>query len=383
MSTYTDAAGRLDVAVSESLGDYLLTRDSLPLYFDGEVVGTGAQAYDATTNSNSMTVATGGDAAIFQTRQAHPYFPGNAQQPEFTYINLAPEVDVVKRVGYFSSSTVSPFTASMDGIFLESANGSVDFVVMKEGAEVSRIKEENFKYAGNTAIDWTKFNVSMFDFLYLGGTAISLRQITDGGFQSCARYDHAGKVADVVIGSPSQPIRAEIRSTGGAGSMKFVCASVKTGGQISEQFGTPLAVDTDGAISASASGTEVALIGLRKNDPYAEFVPTSVDIGSSAGAGVLYRWRLLLNPTLSAGLSYSALSDDPFDVAIGTGETVSNPGKIISSGSGASRSSITSSISKALRIGRSISGVYDELVLAYTPYSTNHTAVGTLDGLYF
>lgn len=71
------------------------------------------------------------------------------------------------------------------------------------------------------------------------------------------------------------------------------------------------------------------------------------------------------------------------DTYTDAGETVTAPGKIIFSGSGASRSAITSSISRALRIGRSIAGVYDEVVLTYTPYSTNHNAVGTLDGLYF
>jgi hypothetical protein len=382
-----DAAGRSEVALADSTGDYLLTRDALPLFFDTVESGTATGAYEAATNSWAMTVTTTDDYAIFSTKQYHPYFTGRAQQPEVTYINLEPETDVVKRVGYFSSSTVAPHTASLDGIYLESSSGTVKLVIAKEGATTVIEQADWDRY--QTGIDWTKFNVTAWDFLYLRGTSVTLRQLFGGAVNTLARHDHANLVADVILGSPAQPLRAEIRSSGGAGSLKFVCGSVQTGGLISDQFGTPVSADTgDGMISLGTAGTEYMVLALRKTDPTAEFFVQNVDVSMTSGANNLFRWRLHLNPSLSAGITYGAISGAagaPLEISISAATaatTISGAGHVIASGSGAARATSSNDISKALRIGVTVAGVYDQLVLSCVPYANSEDITGSIQGFY-
>lgn len=371
-----DAAGRREVSQVHSLGDYVLARDNLPLYFDQEVGGTGAQSYDAATNSQSMTVAADTDFSIFQTKQGHPYFPGHAHQPEFTYINLAPETDVIKRVGYFSSNIVTPFNSDKDGIYLESSSGTVKFVIEKTG---TRSVTEQAVWTSGTDIDWSKFQVSLEDFLYLGGTSVSLYQIYRGVKRLLTRHDHANVFPDTILGHPSQPIRAEIRSTGGSGSFNFSCANVGTLGSITPTFGTPVSVDT-GASLLTLSTDEEAVLGLRKNDPTIEFFPGAVDISANGASTAIYRWWLSINPVLSAPLSYTAIPNTFIDGAMGTGQIVTTRGHVIATGSGVARSDSAGEIPHALRVGREIAGDYDELVLSVDRLAGAQSITASMDG---
>ncbi len=377
-----DAAGRLEVTQTTSVGDYNLARDSLPLYFDQVSNGSAIQYYDSIRNGQRMEVTTNGDYAVFQTKQRHPYFPGHPQQPEFTYINLEPESGVIKRVGYFSSSTTAPYTSNLDGIWLESSNGTVKLVISKEG--VDTVMEQSTWKLSN-GIDWSNFNISLVDFLYLGGSSVSLYQIFDGKKQLAFRYNHANHVPDVFIGHPSQPIRAEIRSIGGSGNLTFICANVGSQGIINEGFGMPISVSTGSTlINYPTASIEYPILSIRKNDARAELYPLNIDIASTGAASELYRWRLLLNPTLSSALSYSPLENTFVDVATGNSSiTIIDEGHVIASGVGSARSSTDQIINSALRLGQELGGTYDTYVLAVTLYSNGQDFAASFSGVIY
>ena len=328
-------------------------------------------------NGIKLEVSANADYAITQTFIRHGYYPGRACQPEFTYVNLAPEDGVVKRVGYFSASTVAPYSADRDGAYLESADGKISLVIIKNGT----VHESQAPDAMDMGV-WKNFNVTLFDFLYLGGTSLTWYQILNGQRDFFLRYNHSGNVADTIFNHPSQPLRAEVRSTGGAGDMTFVCGNVNTMGAGIDGFGTPANIDSGNAyISCNSAGTEYPLLGVKKNDPTADFVIKGVSVSASAGAAEILRWRLLLNPTLSSALSYSAVTNSYIDKAAGDGTiTVTSEGYCIAAGNGGARSGNTANISRALRLGMSIAGVYDEIILAVTPLDSTQKYHAVLDG---
>ena len=388
-SSNLDNAGRQEVSLNVALGEYNFLLDDLPLFFDQETVGAGASiSHNTTLNGVDLSVSANTEAAVIQTKQRHPYFPGHAQQAEFTFIGFAPEADVIKRVGYFSSSTASPFSASLDGFFLESSAGSVSLNIAKDGAVVSIDQSSWLDPLDGTgksgyAIDWNNFQVFLFDFLYLGGTYLNLYWIANGKRHLVHRYNHANAFPAVIVDSPLQPIRSEVRSSGGSGGFTQVCSQVSTLGGGSDFGGIPVFQDTgNSSIALSTSGTEYPVVGLRKNIRNVELFLENLSFSISAGANEIGRWRLLLNPTLSAGLTWNPITNTGFDGAVGDGSiTVTTANFIIASGASASRGSAQLSPSQALRIGETISGTFDEIVFCFTPLSAGQDIAASLGGV--
>lgn len=381
-NTFVDAAARQQVAQAVSLGDYNLSRDELSLYFDVEKINGGVGNYDPVNNGYKMDVVANGDKVVYQTFQRHPYLVGNAQEAETTQINFQPQANVRKRVGYFSSSTVSPFSTGLDGVFLESRDATVKLHIYRNDL----LLHESPDISGIT--DWSKFNVSLKSFLYLGGTGLTDYYVKDNKFQVGNEYIHAGVKDTVIMDSPAQPIRAEIESLGGEGSLTFVCGRAVTSGLISEGFGTPANFSTGkangtvaaGAVGMNTANTSYVVFGIRKNHRTIEYFPESVEVTSDAGEQKLYEWRLLLNPTLSAPLDYVAFTNKYLDFAKGDGVITSSGGFELAAGVGAGRSNSEGAISQALRVGQTLAGIYGQIVLEFTPVSTTHNVIAAING---
>jgi hypothetical protein len=86
---------------------------------------------------------------------------------------------------------------------------------------------------------------------------------------------------------------------------------------------------------------------------------------------------LLLNPTLSAPLTFNPVSRIEF--AVGTGQTVTADGRVLDA-IPVDLSSVVADLAEnvlaSLSVG--IAGTADVLVLAYTPASANQTILGSL-----
>lgn len=384
-----DNAGKQEVSINFGIGEYVLDHDLAPDLLDTQVVNGGTVSYDATKNSASLDVtAASGDVAIIGSKQFHPYYPGHAQQVQFTFIGLAPQTDVIKRIGYFSSTTVSPFDSSKDGFYLESSGGAVSLVISKGGTattipQSAWLDPLDGTGSSSLTVDWNNFQVFMIDFLYLGGTTVNLYWITNGRRHLVNQHHHANNFADVIMDYPSQPVRAEIRSTGGAGSFDFTCAQVSTQINSFNFNGIPFCVDSgNDTINLPTAGTEYPILGLRKSDRHWELFKQDVTIISSAGTNHSYRWRLLKNPTLSADLTWGSSSVDGVEYAVGNGViTVSDAGHEVAAGVGVARSSGSLAISQALRPGCTIDGTFDELILAITPFSNSQDVGATINSI--
>jgi hypothetical protein len=176
-------------------------------------------------------------------------------------------------------------------------------------------------------------------------------------------------------------------SSGGGitgGGFAFHCGAVSTMGQGDTFAGLPFGIDTgDDIIDMSTQQTEYTLLGMKKTLPNVEQFIQGIDITCAAGTTESYTWRLLLNPTLSAALTYNPVPNHYLEYAVGDGAiTVTNQGHVMYSGVGISRSNKSvSNISKALRIGRDLAGNYDELVLSYTPHNNGQDVAASINGI--
>lgn len=375
-----DAAGRLRTSQPTTLGDYKQTGYDKTLMFSDAANGTGAWA----NNKYVMSVA-GTQYVIRQSRRVHPYFSGKSQLIEITNDRMQHEAGVVKRWGYFSSSTVAPYTASLDGFWLESDGTDYYIVAYRNGTETIRVPTQNWKnWTYLSRYNWQMFSVILFDFLWLGGAVLNLWVKTEVGFILAHTVHYSGTSEDTFILNPSQPLRCEIRSTNAGGQMRFICAQVATEGQIGEAgIGGSVNTGTPEIVFAAAD-TTYPLIAIRKKaallNAAIELVGVDIGVGSANDRAV---WSVQINPTLSAGLTYADVSNMGIQRALGDGAiTVTSPGYILSSGPVSTNFPIPPS--KLVRnfltmLSQTIGGTMDQYVLCMGLQSGGVASTGYMD----
>lgn len=372
-----DAGGRVRVSQLTTLGDYKTLNYDRTLLLEN--AGTGTGAFSA--NKYNMSV-TAGQWFVRQSRRYHPYFSGKSQMFECTFDGFGLEADVVKRVGGFSSSATSPYSATLDGVWLENTGTSYVMKAARAGTETVSVDWTDWdNYDEIKNHDWSKFTVILIDFLWLGGAVYRLWMKNGAGFTLLHTVHYPGTATDVFILSPNQPVRYEIRSTTGSGSFRYICAQCSTEGSIDESgLGRTLRT---GAITIGSIGTTYPLLALRK-------ATTSRDIGVvledlslfPTSANDQTQWSLQINPTLSAGLTYGALANSAVESAVGNGTiTVTSPGTIINAGTASTNSQLPSGILKKnflAWLGSTLNNTMDEYVLCATPITSNIVTYSTL-----
>jgi hypothetical protein len=267
--------------------------------FKWDTQGTGGATYG--NNSVTLSVAAG-QYEIRQSRFFCPYFSGKPQVVEITQANMQHEAGVTKRFGYFSSNAVAPYDSDKDGVWIESDGTTYKLITSHNGTVTHSIDWTDWDgYDLIQNYDWSKFTVTKIDFLWLGGAGLRLQMVVDGQFVVVHTIDnHAGYSDSLIFLSPNQPVRYEIRSTGGAGSFRTICSQVASEGTTANESGEGVAIHS-GAVACNVIGTAYLLCAMRKAAafrnhfiPVAEFGATQVTTTSTPESGILY---LLYNPT--------------------------------------------------------------------------------------
>lgn len=324
-----DAGGRTRVSQLTTLADLKILNADRSLLFDN--AGTGGGAFSA--NKYNMTVAAG-QWRVRQSRRFYPYFSGKDQVIEATFDNFHTEADVVKRVGYFSSSTVSPFTGTLDGFWLEDDGTTKRLIASRAGTETLNLPMASWDNAGAAeSYDWQNFTVILFDFLWLGGAILRLWLKTAAGFVLLHTVNYSGTAQDVFILTPNQPLRYEIRSSTGSGSFRYICAQVATEGSIDESGLNGSVNNGSTAVTYSGAGTTFPIKGLRKQAARRDVAVRLTDVSVFVVGNDQILWTVQINPSLSGALAFTAVTNSATEEADGNGTvTVSTPGTVIASG---------------------------------------------------
>ena len=327
---------------------------------------------------------TAGQYLIRRSYRYFPYFSGKSQQIELTFDGFQPETNVVKRVGYFSSNAVAPYDTSKDGVWIESAGGVVTLKVARAGTETLSVAQSAWNRDTLSGHDWSFFNVCMIDYLWLGGAVLRLFVKTTDGFTLCHVFNYASTATDTFMQSPNHPVRYEIRSTTGTGSMRAICAQVATEGSTLEA-GKQFSINTgSAAITLATIGTTYPVIGVRKRAGFRDNAVKVTDIaGCVSSNNDIILITLQLNPTLSAPLTYAAVTNGVFERAVGNGTiTVTTPGTIISSSYLSQNNLLPTGIlddDYLSTLGISIADVSDQIIVCATPITTTVGAFLSID----
>ena len=381
-----DAGGRFKVSSLTTLFDgKTLNADNTNLW---HTAGTGTGTFDSTgvdANGFDMSV-TSGQWYVRQSNRFMPYFSGKPQSIELTLENFHDQANVVKRAGYFSSTAVSPHATVLDGIWLENTGTGVDFVISNQGTETLRVAQASFNVNPLTGQDWSKFNVVLIEFLWLGGLVARLSVgKTNGDLQLAHTYSHVGQVG-MMFKSPNQPVRYEIRSSTGVGSLTAICCQVATEGGTSEAGESASFITKSGAtvnVTTPAVGTIYALLGLKKQvanrDIAVKLVTFGVVNSASTDSGIL---MLIKDPTLSTTLTYTNVGR----VQQGIPTDFANPATI-TAGSGTIIASVPVSQNGEhqeltedylLWLQNNIADTLSEYIVAYMPTTATQTNCATM-----
>ncbi len=261
------------------------------------------------------------------------------------------------------------------------------------GTEV-RVPRANWDNQTDT-LDLSKFNVMAVDFLYLGGTSVRLFfKVEDKGFVLFHEYTHAGIQTGTIVKSPTLPVRWEIRSTGGTGTLGQICASVNSSGQ-QELIGTQLSTPVSSfVVNANVVNTKYMLKAIRF-DSSKGLNKSLLALGASAMA--ITNDNLFLDVRINATIAGPALVWNDFTDENGTvlgiqyadpdnnnptQNTVTGGMSVWSSFMGDRiRSLASAGIALNRKIGVDLDGVADILVLTVTPVQGGNNAdvYGTLN----
>lgn len=361
-----DAAGRQRVSNINTLFDGKTLNEDDPLIWEN--VGTGTVSL---INNKTNISVNAGEFIIRRGKHVTPYFSGKSHIIENTFDKMVSEVGVSKRVGYFSSSAVSPYNTSYDGFFLDLSNGVEPTIqIFNDGnvtASIPLSSWDNFATFQN--YNFNNFTVLQWDFLWLGGTELRLFIKINGGFVLAHTYEHASNVGGTFIKSPNHSVRYDVESTTGSTNVNAICSLVGTEGEF-PGAGNPLSLYNDTVLTALTNNTIYALKGVKKTtlnrDIAAVVVGASILNTKKDDPGMFY---ILLNPTLSSPLTYVNNSR----ILDGTGDKTqtilpANVGRVlraIPAGTSGTVSGVNNSILS--NIGMTIENVSDEIVLAYQP----------------
>lgn len=365
-SASLDAFGRLRTSDITTLLDVKHLYDGLPNLVD-EKIGSGSTASWTQSSIRMATTASGG-YVVRQTIKSAPYQSGKSQLVEGSFSNFQIETNVVKRVGYYTAATASPYDGGFDGFFLESngVSNAITFQLWKGGTQVFSATSSSWltdEYDASL-IDWSKTQLMLVDFQWLGVGRLRFYMVQDGIPRLFHTHAGMNNLTSVYMDNPNKPIRYEIRQSGaGSGSLYMICAGVSMEGSINSLY-RPIAINDFTERTLATNGTTYAMLGIRLGRGYrgvSGFLD-QVDILQTSNDNFLV--TIQRSPTISGTASWTSSSDSPIEYSFGAGNlSVSTTGHLIKSmmgKSGAVSQSELKTDDSAFSLGHGIDGTPDE-----------------------
>jgi hypothetical protein len=382
-----DAFGRMRVSEPFTLFDSKQLHDKQPLFWD-EVVASNATSVHSDEDAcvNMTITANASDYVIRQTKQRFNYQPAKSQLVFMTF--YSPSVTgVVKRIGMFDGTGLNKLTPN-NGIFFES-NNEASWNIAKNGVITQRITQANWNVdkldgTGNSGItlNLNATQILIIDYEWLGVGRVRVGFVINGAIYYCHYFNHSNNAAftSVYASTPNLPLRYCIQTDGtNAGSMCHICSSVISEGGL-DKTGILRSISTTAPLTGLGTGTTYAILGIRLKELYQDVSVIAENISLLSTTNSNFQWQVLLNPTVAGTFTFLDVADSAVQSVTGTSaNTISAKGLIIAGGFASNDlRSTREDLQTALRIGSTIAGVQDRLVLSVTPITNNTTIHGSL-----
>lgn len=382
------ADGRLRISSQISLGDYKQFVQDPDGKFSQELIGTGGSTYTITTGGYVMTTAANNDAAIRQSIQWHNYYAGKPQKIELTASGFNTQANVVKRFGYFSSNTITPFNSNLDGMYFENDGTTLRCKIMNNGTEVFNKAFADWENQSELAsYDPADFNFYVIDFLYLGGAICNFWVLTSSGLTLVASYQHINVNAETFVRSPNQPVRYEIRQTGaGSGTFNHICADVAVEG-VTNDIGCNRSYDTGHAsgLTGMSIGNRYAVLAIRQQAALRNILIKLKDLAINATSDDDMLVNIYIGGAVAGTPTWASIANTSMEGFLGSSLTIANAihsnGKKIYSGYVKGASGIIKVIEEGRNLGSFIDGTTEELFVTVTPITANGSVLGAINWL--
>lgn len=387
-----DAFGRLRTSAVQNLVDIKHVYDKNPLQISEATGGTITSEFNQEFARVRMSAGTTGDYVIRQTKTHPIYQPGKSQLFEGSFSNFQIEMDVIKRVGCYTSTTAATYDSQFDGFFLES-NGitsAYTFNIYRTGTLVYSADSTswvNIEFDPSN-INWSNANLMMVDYQWLGVGRMRFGLALSGKTFYLTEHNTSNNEPNVYMSSPNQPIRYEIRSSGGTGYLDMICSQVSSEGDLNGLYST-VSIIHDTTTTLTNSGTKYPYIGYRLKQNYKSVTSQFNGLSVLNTSNDNYLITLEFNPTLSISPTWVDIPNSPFQYSIFTGtttSTITSSGHIMSSVIGESGTSALTNLKlddNQIRVGSNIDGTIDEMWVCITPLSAGATFLGSADILYY
>jgi len=379
-----DLAGRLKISQPLILLNANLTLGKSELTWDEVVSGAGASSTWLSTDvCVDMAVSANNEYVIRQTRSRFNYQAGKPQRIDATGI-LCKAPGVISRIGSFSSNFTAPYTPDR-GVYFE-ANDNVVYVCENKNGVVNRVAQSawNCDHCDGTGpsgqtIDWSAFHLFSIEYEWLGAGDVRYSIMLDGTWVTLHVSKHSGQIGSVYMRNGTLPVRYEIRSIGGAGTMRQQCASVISDGG-DPNFGIVGSVDNDGSTISVGVGVIRPILSVRIT-PDPDIACHQAHVLSAylmnSAQSTRYLWSIGWDPTIVGTPNWVTYPYSCLDTWIGTGAETVSGGSISDAGYADSSLRITKSDTKtALGLGHTIAGVPDIITLCVESVSGTCTISG-------
>ena len=235
-----DSFGRLRMSSPFTLFDSS-QRFGLDANFTSNTVNGGTIAYNATSAITTMSVAANGDKAIRESNRVFAYQPGKSLLVMRTF-TMSANSGLIQKIGYFDTN---------DGVYIEKNGDTISFVkrssvsgsvlevrVPKTEWNVDRLDgNANTTNPSGLTLDIDRTQILFMDFEWLGVGCVRCGFVIDGDYIVCHKFHHANQQPTAnndttlpYMKTACLPLRAEIQSTGGSGTLNMICSTVLSEG---------------------------------------------------------------------------------------------------------------------------------------------------------
>lgn len=377
-----DAFGRWRVSFPFTIFDSKQLRDSQPIFWDDQQISGGSTTTAHRANEACTRISVGTTTAgvrVRQTFQRFNYQPSKSQLIFLTWGNMEALTGNYKICGYGDEKN-GLFFKNIGGVQsvvrrTYSSGTAVDNAVLQSSWNIDKMDGSGgLANPSDVDLDFTKTQIGIIDFEWLGVGRVRMGFVVDGKIYYCHEFLNANNLSLVYMSTPNLPIRYEIGNsgTGAADYFDHICASVSSeGGQ--DKNGILRHKDAAG-ISGLSTGTTYAMIGLRLKSTALDGIVLLENLSALCSTtNDQAHWEIRINPTIAGTFTYSDETNSVVQTATGAATNTVTGGTEIDGGYFTTAQSTTETGPNALRIGSSIAGVSDTIVLCCRPITNNLT----------
>jgi hypothetical protein len=391
-----DAFGRFRTSNPLSLFDYKSIYDNGSFFWNVRL-NDATDAFQLNDSSRELTINVANGYLVKETYRRFAYQPGKSQLCMFTGIMEA-QLDVIKRSGMFRSLSGNNYTNGTIGIYFESYydgsmandqryawvinNGSN--LVPSQSATQSQWNLDKMDGTGPSGIvlDFSKTQIFLFDFEWLGVGRVRCGFNVNGKTYYCHEFLHANNINGTYMIDPNLPVRHEIRSVGGLGTMKTICCSVMSEGGADSPAYVTRSISLSSGVSTGGNNARRGILGIRlkpsRSDASNEIITIDVlPIVTQQNTFAPFKWELVMRPTPVSGVNWvDVSSSSSIQYAEGGSGVTFTDGTIVATGFSSREATIELNdplYNKCIRLGRNLEGVTDELWIVVTYFAQHQT----------